>query len=234
MKKSLTILVVAALSCAVFAQGGGQGRGGGRMFRMGGPGGGGSLSMLVNRSDVQKELGLDSGQKSKLEAMADRRREEMRARFEEMRNNGGGNGGPPDGEAMMKEMREREAKASKELADVLKPEQMVRLKELGIQRAGNYAIMNPDVQAQLGVTDAQKKQIDDLQGKQRAAMESVMEKARNGEIERDEIRGLMEKNSKIMGDELGKLLSQAQREKLKAMAGKPFTFEQDEERGPGR
>lgn len=225
MKKSLAILLVGALSCAVFAQGGGQGRGGGRFMR----GGGGSMSMLAMRSDVQKEIAVTSDQRAKLEAMAEKRREEMQARFEEMRNGGGG---PPDRGAMETNMREMEAKNAKQLAEVLSVEQIARLKELGIQRAGNMSVLNPDVQKELGITDAQKSQIETLQGKQREAMGAVMDKMRNGEIEREAMGEIMQKNNKIMGDELAKILSQAQRDKLKAMAGKPFKFDEDEN-GPG-
>lgn len=225
MKRVLLIGLVAALATVGLAQGGGQGRGGMRMF---GRGGGGL--QLATRDDVAKELKLTGEQKTKIEDLQEKTREEMRSQFQSMR----GSGGPPDEATMAtmrKKMEEMQAEEKKQLNAILSPEQAARLKELGLQRAGNMAIMDPEVQTDLGLTDAQKAKIKDLQDKQQAAMRTLFEKMQNQEIDRSEMRPLMEKNMKIMGDELMKILTEDQKKKLEAMKGKPFTFDEDEDNG---
>lgn len=226
MKRVLLIGMVAALACAGLAQGGGQGRGGG--MRMFGRGGGGL--QLATRDDVAKELKLTSDQKTKIEDLQEKAREEMRAQFESMR----GAGGPPDDATMAtmrKKMEDMQAEQKKQLNAILTPEQATRLKELGIRRAGNMAIMDPEVQTDLGLDADQKAKIKDLQDKQMAAFRAVREKIQNQEMDPSEIRPLMEKNMKIMGDELMKILTADQKTKFEAMKGKPFTFDEDEENG---
>ncbi len=228
MRKLLVIAALAALASLSFGQG--------RMFMMGGRGGGSGLQLAM-RDDVAKELGLTAEQKTKLQDAADARREEMRAQFR-----GGGPGGPGGGdgngpdraemEKMMKEMRDKENKI---LGDILSADQIKRLKELRIQRSGNNAIMDPEVQSALKMTDAQKKQVSDLQEKQMEAGRTLFEKMQNQEIDRDEMRSTMEKNGKIMSDELAKILTADQKKQLADMGGKPFKFDEslDNQRGPG-
>lgn len=230
MKKALIVLGVAALASASFAQGG-QGRGGGRMMMMGG--GIAPMGMLVNRQDVQKELGITVEQRSKLREMQEKMQSEMRARFQGGPGQQGQPGGPPDMEEMRRTMRAQEEQSNKALGEVLSADQMKRLKELSVQRAGMRAVMSPDVQKELGLNAEQVKKVETLQTKQREAMQAVMEKARNQEIEFSEVRELMEKNGRIMDEELGKVLTDAQRGKLKEMGGKPFQFDENEQGGFG-
>jgi alkyl sulfatase BDS1-like metallo-beta-lactamase superfamily hydrolase len=141
--------------------------------------------------------------------------------------------GEPDQGAMRKAMEDMQAKEKKELDAVLEPAQLARLKELQLQRTGNMAIMNPDVQKSLDMSEAQLKSVKDLQQKQMDAMSTIRDKMQNGEMDFQQARPLFEKNMKIMGDELAKILTEGQRKKLADMGGKPFTFDKDEERGPG-
>lgn len=231
MRKWIGIALVVALACVSAAQGGGggrQGRGGMMMMR---GGGGGSGMQLALRDDVSKELNLTADQRTKLRDMADAQRDEMRSMFQSM----AGSGEQPDRSAMEKMMQEMQAKQKKQMAEILTAEQIKRLGELRIQRAGNSAIMDPEVQTALGLTTAQKDKINDLMTKQGEAMQAVMEKVRNQEMDRSELRPLMEKNRKIMDQELGKVLTAEQTKKLADMGGKPFTFDpsEDNQRGPG-
>lgn len=228
MKKLLMFAAVAALATVSFAQGGG------RMMRFGG---GGGIRMAL-RDDVSKELGLTADQKAKLQDASDKQREEMRAAFGsgggEGRGNGGGEGGPPDMAQMRKRMEERMAKEKQILAGILTPDQQKRLRELTIQRQGNMAIMDSQVQADLKLTDAQKQQITDLQKKSMEANQTIMEKIRNQELDFQSARPIFEKNQKIMSDELMKILTDDQKKQFATMGGKPFTFDADEDqRGPG-
>ncbi len=182
--------------------------------------GGGGKAMLLGREDVQKELKLSDDQKSKLDEQRQAMMEEMRAQFQ----NGGGGG---DQEAMRKNMMEMQKKSEANAMGVLDDKQKARLKELWIQRDGNRVITSEEVQKDLGLSDAQKAKIKSLGDAQREAMNEIMTKMRNGEMDRSEIRPLMEKNNKAMDEELGKVLTADQAAKLKTMGGEAFKFDED-------
>jgi len=219
MMKFIAVSAIAVIAVASFAQGGGGGRGfGQRMF------GGGmadpSGANLVNREDVQGELKLTADQKSKLDTARQTQRDKMREMFQ-------AGGGPPDQAAMQKMM----AESNKEILAVLTDDQKKRLKELAIQRMGNSAATNADIQKELGVSDDQKTKIKELQDKQQTANAAIMEKMRNQEIERDAAMESFRKNTEVFNTELGKILTDAQKEKIKTMGGKPFKFVEQQRGG---
>jgi hypothetical protein len=81
---------------------------------------------------------------------------------------------------------------------------------------------NEDVQKDLGFTADQKAKIEDLFKKQQEANAALREKMQSGEIDRSEIMERMQNNNKILGDEIQKLLTDAQKAKLKEMQGPEF------------
>lgn len=216
--KSILVAGIAVLAAVSMAQGGGgggrggfgQGRGG---FGMQDPSG----VFLLRREDVQGELKLTADQKSKLTTIQEDQRAKMREMFQ-----GGGGGG--DREAMMAEMQKMQAENNKVTLAVLDDTQKKRLKELAVQRMGNGVAANAEMQKELGITDDQKAKIKDLQAKQQEANQAVMQKMRDGEIQREELQGIMQKNTDIYNAELGKILTDAQKAKIKEMGGKPFKF----------
>lgn len=195
------------------------------MMGFGGGGGGSMLLFRMSqdgasiREDVAKELKLTDDQQKKLLAVQDEQRQKMMDMFQ------GGGFDPSDREKMQKVIGDMMKESEKKINEVLDDSQEKRLKQLSIQRQGNAAIMQEDVQTELKLTDAQKSKIKELQTKQQEAMQATMEKMRNGEIERDQIRDIMQKNQKIMNDELGKVLTTEQAAKLKEMGGAAFKFE---------
>lgn len=228
MMKLMAVMAIAVIAVSSFAQGGGGGRGQGRGGQFGRGMGmqDANGTFLLNRDDVMGELKLSTEQKTKLEAIRTAQRDKMREAFQ-----GGGGGG--DREAMMAAMQKMQAESAKETLAVLNADQVKRLKELAIQRMGTGAIMNADIQKELGVTDAQKAQIKDLQDKQQAANQALMEKMRNQELDRDQFQASMQKNREVMNTELAKIITADQKAKLTAMSGKPFKFVEPE-RGGGR
>lgn len=222
LTKLVALAAVAVLATSAFAQrgqgggGGGQGRGGGFGQGRGGMMGGmmGNL-FLVQRADVKADLGLSAEQGSKLEALQTAQREEMRAMFQ----NGGGGG---DREAMMAAFQKMNEETDKKVAAILTGPQNKRLLEIQVQLAGDRALLLPAVQKNLALNESQLAKIKDLQAKQQEANQSIMERMRNGELERDQIGELRAKNDKILGEELAKIMTTDQAAKLKAMAGKPF------------
>jgi len=139
-----------------------------------------------------------------------------------------GGGGPPSQEQMQASMKKRNEAEAKLLKEVLDATQNKRLKELWVQRSGNAIILNADIQKELAITEDQIKKAKDLQAKQGEANRAIFEKMQNGELDRSEIRPLMEKNTKALDDELGKLLTKEQADKLKAMGGTAFKFEDNQ------
>jgi hypothetical protein len=196
----------------------------------GGPGGW-NASGLLRRSDVQADLGFTADQKKQLD--------EISAKFRDNRgprgaNAGGGTGAAEDNSAAREARQKANEERNKAIEAILTPAQTARLKEIKIQLQKNMAIMDPDVQAQLGLSEDQKAKIKDLQDKQQQAMQAVFTKMRNNEIDRDAGRDLMRKNGQIMNTELGKILTADQSAKLAAMGGKPFvSTEQPRQFGGG-
>ncbi len=170
------------------------------------------------RSDVSKELKLTDAQKTKLDDFQKKQIEEMMAGF--------AGGGPPSDEDMAKMMKKRQEAEDVALKEILDETQRTRLKELWIQRLGNSAIANADIQKELGLSDEQKEKVKALQAKQQEATRAIFEKVQSGEIERSEARPLREKNTKILNEEMGKVLNEEQAGKLKKMGGVAFKFDE--------
>ena len=91
---------------------------------------------------------------------------------------GGGPGGPNGGgdpEAMRKMFEEARAKRLEQVKKILSADQYSRLKGIEIQLSGNAAILDPEIQKDLALTDAQKTKIKTLQKQQSDAMRSAMD-----------------------------------------------------------
>lgn len=227
LTKLTAVATLSALVVGAYAQGGGAGggggRGGGRMFGQGRMGGGDWG--LLSRKDVQTELKITDEQKTQITAAQEAQRESMRGAFQNFRD--------MSDDERQKAMQKMQEDQKKVYEGILTKEQATRLKELGIQRAGNGAILRPEVQKDLGITEEQKKKISELQTKQQEAQRALFEKVQNQEIERDQMQEAMRKNQEILGAELGKILTTEQADKLKKMGGAPFKFDPSEDRGRG-
>ncbi len=224
----ILVAVVAGAAMSLAQGGGGGGRQGGRQ---GGRGNQNSLTALVTRADVQKDLGITDDQKTKVTELLAKMAEERRAAFAAggggNRGNGGGAGGgaPVDRAAMAKRAAEQEAKNRTALAGVLDAKQMMRLDEISIQRRANSAITDEKVQKALGLSDEQVSKIKDIKTKSDEANQSLNAKARAQEITREEATEARAKNAKVFDEELGKVLTAEQAAKLKEMGGKKFVEE---------
>ena len=221
----VAVAAIAVMAVSSFAQGGG-GRGGFGQFGRGGfgmqdPNG----VFLINRGDVQGEIKLTADQKSKLDALRQAQMDKLREAMQ---------GGGGDQQDRMATFQKLQAENAKDTLAILTPEQKKRLKELAVQRMGNSAIANADMQKELGVTDEQKAKIKDLQDKQSTANAALREKMQNREIDMQQFQESMRKNTEVMNTELGKIMTADQKAKLAAMGGAPFKFVEQERRGGGR
>lgn len=220
----VALLITPLMAEAQRGQGGqgggqqGQGRQGG-MRMMGGGMMGQSNMQLVQRADVQADLKLTADQKSAITKLQEDQQAAMRARMEEMRNGGGGGFDPTTMQAEFQKLRdEQDAAVNK----VLNTEQQARLKQIAFQMRGNRALLDKDVQKDLGLDKDQVRKIEDLQDAQNKANQEVFARVQNGEIDRTEVQAVMDKNNKILDEELMKVLNADQVAKFKGMGGPEF------------
>jgi len=151
-RMALTVGLVAALAGSASAQRqpGGQGRGG-----FGGGFGGGGVGFLISNEAVQKELKMDKDQADKATEAVKKVREKHADDFTKLR------------EAPQEERRTKMQELAKEVneetmkavGEVLKPEQMTRLKQIELQRASFAAFTRPEVQEALKLTTEQKEKV---------------------------------------------------------------------------
>lgn len=240
-------------------QGGRQGGGFGGGFGQRGGAFGQNEMTLAMRADVQTDLGVTPEQKTKLEALQAKQREARRGQGgrgaggaggvgaggaggagggagggQGGARQGGGQGGNFDPAAMQERMAQQRAENRKALGEILNEGQMKRLDEISIQLRGNRALMDAEVQKALGMSTDQVNKLRDLQAKQQEANRAIFEKVRNQEISREEAQASQEKNNKILDEELGKVLTSDQASKFKAMQGKPFKADPNQNNRGGR
>jgi hypothetical protein len=213
LKKLVLIGVVVALAATSF----GQGRGG--FMRMMG---GGSPAMMLQRQDVQSDLQLTDEQKTKLQEIQQNTMQAM----QDARASAG-----DDRAAMRKAMEPIFKKAGDDAMAVLTADQQKRLKEINIQVNGNSALINnKELQDQIGLSEDQKAKVADLVTKQQTANGSIFQKVQSGEIQREDMGPLIQKNNQALKDEIGKVLTDDQKAKLKT-AGGSKTFVPAEDNG---
>ncbi len=230
MKNLLKIMVVAvAIASLAIASaqpgGGGRGQGRGGMMGMMRGGQGGGVALLA-REDVKDDLGLTSEQNSQIKAIQDGVRDKMMAKMQEAGISFGG-GQRPDMAEIQKIMTPVMKEIEAEIEKVLKPEQKKRLDEIDVQLSGNRIAQREKFQKELAMTPDQIAKVKKLSETAQQANQAVMEKARNQEIEWTEVRTINEKNNKALDAEIGKVLTQAQKDKIKEMSGKPFVAKDD-------
>lgn len=210
--RGATAALLAVVAVSAFAQGGG------RMQMFGG--GAGNDFRLLGRKDVQTDLKVTAEQKTKIDAAQASQQDAMRSMFQ-----GAQDMSQEERTKLVTKMQEDQKKVYE---GIISKEQLARLKEIGIQLAGNRAVAREDVQKELAVTDDQKTKIKALQAKQQEAQMALFEKMRNGELEREEMQTIIQKNNETMGTELGKILTTEQADKLKKLGGAPFKADPNE------
>lgn len=208
------LAVVAMLVDSAWAQ---RGRGFRRMFGV-------SKAQLASLPEVQTELNLNDEQKTQVaeinEELRDGRREifgtgfdkwnEIRGRVEQLNRD-----------------------ASQKVDDLLDPAQKKRLLEINIQQNGPRALNDPDVIAELGLSDEQKAKLAAADEENNQAFEKAVE-----ESGRDDWRQRAGELSEASDQRLLGVLSDDQKKQFEAMAGEPFNIDLSQlfrgRRGGGR
>jgi hypothetical protein len=205
----LVVGVAALIASPVMAQGGrGQGRGG---F-------GGGPAMLINMEPVQKELKLSEDQVTKARETAQATREKFQEELAKLQD--------LDPQDRFPKMAEINAKISDEiyasLAKDWKPEQVKRLKQLGVQQMGLQAFMNPAVDKALKLTDEQKEKVRTFTTEQREEMQNIFQGGGGGDPA--EMQKKMATLRKEFTSKAVAVLTDDQKKEWKELTGEPFEF----------
>jgi Spy/CpxP family protein refolding chaperone len=207
-------MVVLALAAGLVSPAVSQPPGGRGGFR-GGPGMMGGPGMLLQNSGVQKELKLSDEQIQKIkdisqkiqdkhkgdfEALAKVDQQERREKFQEL----------------FKSIGEETEKA---LAEVLKPEQAKRLKQISLQQRGSQAFNDDEVQKDLKLTDDQKDKIKTLNEDLGKDTREIFQNAQGNFREAGEKAATLRKETL---EKVVSLLTDEQKKEWKEMTGEPF------------
>jgi Spy/CpxP family protein refolding chaperone len=181
--------------------------GGGRGFGQFG------LAGLVQNEGVQKELKLDKEVADKVRDAVQKVQAKYRDDFAKLRDLPQEERGPKT-QALSRTVNEETLKA---VGDILKPDQLKRLKQIELQQAGVQAFSRPEVQKALNLTDEQKQKIRTIAEESGREMRELFGAGNPAEA-RDKIAELRKKTTeKIQG-----VLTADQKRSWKELTGEPF------------
>jgi Spy/CpxP family protein refolding chaperone len=195
-------------------------------------GGLGGLDMLLQNGGVQKELGLKDDQRSKVKEVIHDIRVKHREDWEKLR------------DLSQEERREKlpgliklvSDDTTKNLAEVLNPAQLKRLKQIKWQNDGLRAFSEAEVNKFLKLTDSQREKIQAVNEEARQEFAAIFQggDAPGGGNYQD----AMKKVTALRKDTLAKgvaVLTPEQKKTWKDLIGNPFevTFEQPKRKSPG-
>jgi hypothetical protein len=192
-------VVAVAAPAAQAQQRGGRGMGGGRM----------TPTMLLGQKSVQDELKVSEDQVGKITQLAAKQREA----FAELRN--------LQGEERQKKLQELNQANEKQLAEILKPEQLKRLKQIAWQQQGGQALAESDVAEALGLSGEQKEKIKTINEDAQKEMRELFQPGGN----REEAQKKMAEMRKATEEKRMAVLTDTQKAKWKELLGEPFKGE---------
>jgi len=236
----LKLAAVAALVLTVsaaWAQPQGQGRRGGFGFGRG-FGGASDPTILLTQESVQKDLELTDDQKTKVTKLSEDNQQAMQDIRQSVNFQFGQPLSDQDQQTMRKKTEELAAQNKKKIADILVPQQQQRLDEIALQyslegQAFNVAgtasaLAGEDLSKKLGLTDDQKKTLENLQAEAGTKMQDLM--GGGGFPDQQE----MAKLRTDFKDKAFAVLTADQKAKLDKMKGKPFDVSTIQLFGRGR
>jgi len=107
----------------------------------------------------------------------------------------------------------------KDVADVLKPDQVKRLKQIDLQTRRSFAFQDPDVQKELNLTDDQKDKIKTIGEDARKEMREI---GQGGQGNQEETRKKFAALQKDVDEKIQAVLTPEQKKSWKEMTGEPF------------
>jgi len=218
MRTMFTTMLGLGLAALIAAPANAQGRGFGMM------GGGGNLATLLVNTGVTKELKLDDQQIEKAKDLAEKTREKMRENFEQTQSLEG-----EERRNKMQELnRELNAATNPKVAEIIKPEQLTRLKEISCQVRGAQAFGDPEIAKKLNLSDTQKSDIEAINRDSFAEMRTIREETG------DDREAFMKRFTELRKQTLAKAeakLNDEQQKTWKGMLGAPYEFRPDPPQG---
>ena len=180
-------------------------------------------SFLVFRDTVQEELKLTDEQKEKLDEHFRELLADAMQFFQKL-------------QGLKGEEREKEHKAYRQkmqekltpvLKETLKEDQSKRLRQLGLQQEGAFALWHGDVEIgkDLKVTDEQRKQFMAIVQEFQKKVGPLIKEAQSGG-NHEEIRSKVMKIRKEHEGKIEAILTDAQKKQWKEMLGKPFVLDE--------
>ena len=207
MRKVVLGIAAAAILIAgqsqAWAQRQGRGFGGGQF--------GGGTVFLLGQKSVQDELKLTEDQVKQATVLAEKQRTSLGA-LREL--------GQQERRAKVQEQARENDKA---VADILKPEQLARLKEISLQQRGALAFGDPEVQQALSLTSDQKEKIREIQQSSAAERREAFQAGAGGD--RAEARKKIEALNASTAEKVQGVLTVEQKEKFKTLSGAAFKGE---------
>ncbi len=179
-------------------------------------------SFMVYRDAVQEELKLTDEQKDKLE-------EHLREALPDIMQLLQSLDGLP-GEEREKKLQDFRKTAQEKLTavlkDALKEDQTKRLRQIGLQQEGAFALWHgaPEIAKELKITEEQRKQFTPVVQEFHKTVGPLIKEAQSGGNP-EEIRPKVMKLRKEQEGKIEALLTDAQKKQWKEMLGKPFTLE---------
>jgi hypothetical protein len=172
---------------------------------------------IVFREDVMAELKVSDDQDEKMMQLAMEQIMETGPFLESLKDTA-----PAEREKKLNEHRKAaHEKLAKNLKEVLKPDQMKRLRQLALQREGAFALGQEEVRKELKITQEQVMKfmavIQDLQKK----VEPLFKEAQSGGNP-EEIRPKVEQLRKDHAKQLEDILTDEQKKQWKELLGPPF------------
>jgi hypothetical protein len=208
LRSTLAALCLSALLASpAFAQGRGFGMGMGT----------GLPVRLLTVEKVQKELALDDSQIEKSKTLAADVQAKGRSNFEQLQGLEGEER-IKKGQEIGKQMAEENKKA---LSAFLKPDQIKRLRQLGLQQRGGMAFNDPEVQKELKFTGAQTEKV---KSSVQDMMSQMREIFQNAGDDRAAAREKMQTLNKEFTEKMKADLTDDQKKSYKELLGAPFEF----------
>jgi len=182
------------------------------MFARGGPM---MMLFLLNNPQVQQELKLTEEQRDKVSALSEQLREKFRGLGQELR-------------GLSPEEREKRVQAvneevEKELAKVLKKEQLQRLRQIALQVEGLAALARPEIAKQVGLTEEQQRKIEEILREANEKRRALFQQG--PPADRQAMFREMQKIREWVDEQIGKLLTEQQKKKWQELIGEPFKLE---------
>jgi hypothetical protein len=174
-------------------------------------------TFVVFRDSVQRDLGLSDEQRQKIQKRLAETSQDAGRFFQSLETKSA-----DDRPKALHAYRERALETlTAFLQGLLRDEQLHRLRQVMLQQEGVFALGNPDIGKELGLTDDQRRQFAEVVRAMQREIEPLMRQAQESG-KHEEARGEAMKARAAAAGRIEALLTDGQRERWKELLGKPL------------